>query len=217
MANAFTAGGTTRPIPADFGPSHQGANAFTDSGAEVMAPVPMPPAAVPPGGMAPARAPAPWGAPGAGPGRGPAPYGPVAQVNPVMAVPGPARPAAELAPPTEAANTPRLLALLRESLYPSQREWAADCLAGHDGRREPQVVQGLLAAAREDPAATVRAGCVRSLARLKVNTPPVVAAVRALKDDADALVRQEAEQALAGLEAAPAPRMDSAVRPVRGQ
>src|SRR5262249_47893682 len=55
---------------------------------------------------------------------------------------------------------PQLLFKLRESLYPSQRELAADQLARLDWKTQPQIVSALLLGAREDQAATVRAGCV---------------------------------------------------------
>src|SRR5207253_5088527 len=63
---------------------------------------------------------------------------------------------------------------LRDSLYPSQREWAAANMAAVDWRTQPQVVGALLTAAKEDPASTVRASGLRSLATMKVNTMPVV-------------------------------------------
>ncbi len=90
----------------------------------------------------------------------------------------------------------QMVAALRDSLYPSQREWAAESMATVDWRAYPQVVQVLTTAAKEDPAATVRAECVRCLAKMKANTAPVVTLVRELKKDADPRVRQEAEQAL---------------------
>src|SRR5260370_41412956 len=40
MANAFTVGGTSRPVPGDFGPPALGGNAFMDPGTSVNAPVP---------------------------------------------------------------------------------------------------------------------------------------------------------------------------------
>jgi hypothetical protein len=131
-------------------------------------------------------------------GYGPAPYG---------------RPIAQAAPATPAASPPQLLATLRNSLLPSQREWAADQLAGVDWRANPQAVDALVTAAHSDPAASVRAGCVRALAKMKANTPPVVAAVEGLKRDADPHVRHEAEEAWTTLGGG-SPRNDSGVRPV---
>jgi hypothetical protein len=92
-----------------------------------------------------------------------------------------------------------LLIALRTSLYPSQREWAADRLTSCDWRAEPQVVDGLVTTARVDPAPLVRAGCLRALARMQAACPPAVAIAKELKSDADPRVRQEAEQTLNAL------------------
>ena len=54
----------------------------------------------------------------------------------------------------------------------------------------------LLTAAREDPAATVRASCVRCLAKMKANCPPALATLQSLKSDSDPRVQREVEQAL---------------------
>src|SRR5262249_6560152 len=88
------------------------------------------------------------------------------------------------------------LQTLRDALLPSEREMAVDQLACCDWKRQPEVVDGLTTAARTDPAATVRAACVRALAKMKCNTVPVVAALVAMKNDNDLRVRQEVEQAL---------------------
>jgi hypothetical protein len=93
----------------------------------------------------------------------------------------------------------QLVFKLKESLYPSQREWAAEKLSGLDGRKNGEVVPALVQGAREDPAPSVRAGCVRALARLKVNSMPVVEALRAMRSDSDARVQHEVAEALATL------------------
>jgi hypothetical protein len=93
-------------------------------------------------------------------------------------------------------SVPQLLTMLQDSLYPSHREWAADSLASCDWRSHPHVVQALVLAAGKDPAATVRAGCVRALARMNVNTMPVISAVQALRTDTDPRVQYEVERAL---------------------
>jgi hypothetical protein len=148
----------------------------------------------------------------------PPPYGPMR--GPAY-LPAPAAPAGAPSLPTQAAGPPpvqrrvtdgddpyqhdptltpaQLLVKLRESLYPSQREWAANRLANVDWRRNAEVAPALMLAAREDPSATVRAGCIRALARMKVNTPAVVEAMRSLKSDSDPHVQREAEEALATL------------------
>lgn len=117
-------------------------------------------------------------------------------VSPHAAPPAPAAAPADYAAAAAPTGVPELLAVLRDALHPSEREWAADCLASCDWRRQPEAADGLAAAARNDPAPMVRAGCVRALARMKAATEPVVAAVQALQSDADVHVRQAAEQAL---------------------
>ncbi len=108
-----------------------------------------------------------------------------------------------------------LMMMLKDSLYPSQREWAADKLSATDWRLNPQVADALAAAAKDDPAATVRAGCVRGLVKMKANTASVLGALEALKADADPRVQKEVGQALAALFAAPTPdvRPAGAVEP----
>jgi HEAT repeat protein len=121
--------------------------------------------------------------------------------------------------PTRPAAPPSvgpILAQLKDSLYPSERELAADALSRQDWRAHPEVVQGLLTAAREDPAPTVRAGCVHALAQMHINTLPVISAVQALKADADPRVRAEVEQALPALGVAPDVRPDVNIRHASG-
>lgn len=196
MLNAFTPAPVPSP-PMDPAATAAMANAFTPEQSAGM-PMPMmpppqmargmmPPAVQPmmPGPMAPAVVPASGGMPATQPQAG----------------------AQKAIPPS---NQP-LVAMLRDSVYPSHREWAADKLALLDAKSNPQAVQALAAAAREDPAATVRAGCVRSLVKMNVCTPAVLEALRALKGDADATVQREAEQALTVL--AGQPKADEAVKP----
>jgi hypothetical protein len=90
---------------------------------------------------------------------------------------------------------------------------AADELAVHDWHTQPAVVQALVLAAREDPAATVRAGCVRVLVRMKAATPAVITALQGMKDDQDERVRKEVAAALPALDAIAAKHTDSAVQP----
>src|SRR5262249_55631420 len=106
----------------------------------------------------------------------------------------------------------QLIFKLKESLDPSQREWAAERLSVQDARKNTEVVPAVVQAAREDPAPTVRAGCIRALVRLKANSEPVVEALRALKNDSDAHVQHEAEQALATLAPGDKPAADPAVQ-----
>src|SRR5262249_38145108 len=65
-----------------------------------------------------------------------------------------------------AGNPAQALTVLRDSAYPDQREQAADSLAGCDGWTNPQVVQMLVHAAKNDEAPLVRAACLRTLARM---------------------------------------------------
>lgn len=172
LANAFTPGGTGRPIPADFGGPAAVANAFSPTDVNDR--------------------------------RQPSyPQGQLVMVNPAMAVPPrlpvPAPAPAGMATAGDQASLPQLQAVLRDSLYPSQREWAAEKLAAMDWRREPRIVDCLTKAAHDDPAPTVRAGCVRCLAQMRLNTVPVVSVIQSLKGDSDPRVRHEVEQALAVL------------------
>jgi hypothetical protein len=93
----------------------------------------------------------------------------------------------------------QLLEMLEDSMYPSQREWAADKLATYDWRIHDTVAQALMNSARKDPAATVRAACIRSLGKMNITTVPVITTIQALKTDRDLRVRQEAEQTLVTL------------------
>ena len=60
-------------------------------------------------------------------------------------------------------------------------------------------MQLLLQAAQQDPAATVRASCVYSLAHMNAASEPVVSTLYMLRNDGDPRVRQEVEQALVRL------------------
>jgi hypothetical protein len=176
MGNAFTTGATSRPIPADLTRSYYDANGFQEGGmggANRRPVLPMVP--VQPTGYA----------------MMPPPMMPTMP----MAMPMPVQMAT--AAPAPQVTTGDLLARLRDSIMPSEREMAAQGLSHCDWRHDPAVVHGLVEAAKADPAPLVRASCVRALADMKVNTVPVVSAVTALKDDSDMRVRKEVEQALA--------------------
>jgi hypothetical protein len=193
LANAFTTAGTPRPIPENFGQRAYVPNAFTDQGAGMMGPqmamaYPPPMAYYPPPMMA-AR---PMYAP------------------PMAYRPAPAPPPQPAASPTETASVPQLVGILKEALYPSHREQAADRLGSAENRTQREVVDALVLGAKEDPAATVRAACVRALTRMKADGPAVAAALRELSKDGDERVRREVEQSpLAG-------RLDTAVTPTSG-
>src|SRR5262249_14281005 len=93
----------------------------------------------------------------------------------------------------------QLLATLQHSIYPDQREWAAEILAGVNWRANPLVLQALVNAELEDPVPAVRVACVRSLVKMKANAAFVVTAVQAMHGDADPRVRYEVNLALAKL------------------
>jgi hypothetical protein len=120
-------------------------------------------------------------------------------------------PAAAAKMPAGPDLVPQHLTTLRDAMYPSHREWAAENLAEADVQLHPQVVDALVTSARQDTAASVRAACVRSLAKLNSHSEAVAATLRSLKDDTDARVRREADQALATLGYAPEPASQSVV------
>jgi len=124
------------------------------------------------------------------------PGSPFAKVTPISYQP------AAVTPPAHgpsAADMQQMLSALNNSLYPDQRERAAGQLASADWRTSPQVVHALITGARKDPAAMVRVGCVRSLAKMNANTPTVIDTLQALRGDSDPRVRTEAGVALAAL------------------
>ena len=93
----------------------------------------------------------------------------------------------------------QLIKVLRESSYPSQREWAAQSLTSFEWRAHPQIVPALLSSASQDPAASVRAGCVACLGRMNAAVEPVFGTLHAMRNDIDPRVRQEVEQAFVRL------------------
>jgi len=187
LMNAFTPTPPVMPPMSESGQSNKMANAFTP---EV------------PGDLNMMTAPGPMVQ--AMPPRQPYPPMPPAKTMPPASAAGTqvamAGSPAALPPKAPSSNQP-LIAMLKDAEYPSHREWAADKLALLDWRTNSQIVEALLSAARDDPAAMVRAGCVRSLAKMNVNTPAVVTALREMKSDRDAAVQHEVEQALSTLAA----------------
>ena len=63
---------------------------------------------------------------------------------------------------------------LKNANQPSQREYAADQLSKIRGVSMNQAVIALATAIKEDPAPLVRAACIRSLTRMKINTIEVL-------------------------------------------
>jgi hypothetical protein len=113
-----------------------------------------------------------------------------------VAMANPPAPPANLLAAGNAMQPAEAMATLRDSIYPSQREYAAGRLASLEWRSHGDAVQALIAGAREDPAPLVRAACVRALARMQCNSPAVVSTLQALKTDGDPRVLHEVEQAL---------------------
>ena len=174
MGNAFTlSGGSTRPVPADFGPQEVVPNAFMDPTLGNTMPTP-PPAA--PRMMLPILPAQPYVAP-------------QAEVLATMT-------ARRGLPPVGDPTTAQTVAKLRDALYPSHREMAVEQLAGCDWHSQPAVLSAVLMAAKEDPAGSVRAACVRTLTRMKAATPDVIAVLIALKTDTDERVRREVDRSL---------------------
>jgi hypothetical protein len=103
--------------------------------------------------------------------------------------------AAPQAAPAPAPQVSQLIDLLHDSPYPAQREMAASYLATHDVRANPKIVAALIEGAKQDPAPTVRAGCVHSLMRLNVTSPDYRAVLEDMRTDADPRVREAAAQA----------------------
>jgi hypothetical protein len=124
---------------------------------------------------------------------------PVSAVNTAMDRRGPATPAATASQPASAETLKQLTAMLRDSLYPSQRQLAAMGLTDYDWHYYPQAMQALVTAAREDPAPVVRAVCVTCLTRMNARCEPVYQALAKLRNDPDPGVRHEVEQAVVRL------------------
>lgn len=105
--------------------------------------------------------------------------------------------------PSATQQVEQLLRVLRESPYPAQREWAAQSLTGLDWRVHPQIVPALIQSASQDPAPSVRAGCVSCLGRMNAAVEPVFGMLHTLRNDTDPRVRQEVDQAFVRLGQSP--------------
>ena len=93
----------------------------------------------------------------------------------------------------------QLIKAMREAPTPSQREWAAQQLINFEWRANPQILYALLQSASQDPAVSVRAGCVYCLGRTQASVEPVLGALNAMRNDTEPRVRQAVEQALVRL------------------
>ena len=96
-------------------------------------------------------------------------------------------------------QTPKLLASLKDSLLPSEREMAAEGLRQSDWKANPQVVAGLTEAAKTDPSPMVRVACIKTLGAMKANAEPVIQTLELLSVDQDVRIRDEAKAARAAL------------------
>lgn len=157
---------------------------------------PMPPAVSPAPMVLPATHPQPLMLPPPAPPVNPASWNPLQEQRRLT----PPRTEAPALDPQQALST------LRSNANPEQREWAAYNLAAINWQANPQAVDALLTAARKDSAAMVRAACIRSLARMGVQTMPVIGTLQELQADADPRVQQEARQALEQLTGGAKPR-----------
>jgi hypothetical protein len=176
MANAFTVPTPLRPIPADFGMPQDQVNAFAI-------------------------------AQEAGQGQPPQAYVNPYQPAPAVAMVPQARPyqpsvAAVIPAPTPVVDVQAITSTLRDALLPSQREAAAMELANRSYASNPLVISSLVAALQTDPAPTVRSSAARSLARLGVTREEVVQALRQQRQDSDARVRLEVDNAILKLTSA---------------
>jgi hypothetical protein len=186
--NAFTPSPNVRPIPADMEPQAPVANAFGNPQPQPAMPYYPPPMRTP---MPP-----------------PMPTQTAQQQAPVAAVPvGSVRPtgAVERSAPSGDPLVSQATSMLRDSIYPSEREWAIERLSACDYRQDERILVAVRTATREDPAPTVRRTGLQALARMKVRTADVLEVVRGLTADPDENVRKEAEYTLRVLQT-PAPR-----------
>jgi hypothetical protein len=92
-----------------------------------------------------------------------------------------------------------LLEKLKDSLYPSQREWAAEGLTSANWQVHPEIVEALCKAATDDPAPTVRARCAHSLAQMEIRSAKALDTIHKLQADGNEAVRAQADQALKSL------------------
>ncbi len=86
--------------------------------------------------------------------------------------------------------------MLKTALQPSQREFAAGELSKYRGNSMVIAIIALTTAIKEDPAPLVRAACIRSLTRMKINSIEVLEVISEKKADLDPRVRIEAEEAM---------------------
>ncbi len=89
-----------------------------------------------------------------------------------------------------------LLVMMRDALYPSQREEAAEKL-GASCPSNDRVIAAMLDRARNDEAVSVRTCCIHCLVTMRADTPEVKQALKDLKQDSEPAVSHAAGEALA--------------------
>jgi hypothetical protein len=85
---------------------------------------------------------------------------------------------------------------LKEGATPAERENAAATLTLGDAHTNPEVQEALIAAARSDPSANVRAFLVRCLCRLANESPSLAAVIQEMQSDNDEEVSRTAQMAM---------------------
>jgi hypothetical protein len=139
---------------------------------------------------------------GPGPMIMPAAYAPLTYPPMMPQQPMPMQPVQQAGyqqPSPAASQVDQLIKVLRESPYPAQREWAAQSLTSYEWRAHPNIVPNLLQSASQDPAGSVRAGCVFCLGRMQAAVEPVFNTLNSMRNDIDPRVRQEVQQTLGRL------------------
>jgi hypothetical protein len=96
--------------------------------------------------------------------------------------------------PAQLPREVQLQSALRDALQPSERELAAMQLS--QSTNYPPAKLALMHAAKEDPAPTVRACCLRCLVKVAPGDNKVVSLLETAKEDSDSHVRNEAADLL---------------------
>jgi hypothetical protein len=122
------------------------------------------------------------------------------KVSPPPAAPTQPPAAAQPATTQPPASLQAQLANLKDGAVPSQRELAAMSLTLSEHHKSPEVVTALMTSCKTDPAATVRATCVRCLFRLSVESPQVIPIIADRQSDKNVEVQKIAKLAMEELE-----------------
>lgn len=109
------------------------------------------------------------------------------------AAPVPVANPSQVAMVQQAGQLAQLKEMLKDAVQPAHREMAAEGLCATAQGTSREVRQLLLTAVQQDPAATVRATCLRCLAKQNVADDVLQTAMTAAQKDQDARVRNEAK------------------------